>query len=218
MSRSKLSVLSSSTVQLEEPENVKSTQSINKIQQPSETPSPAEEEVQHLPSEVVNNRAPSLSPTPLQDRRSEERMDNVSSSFQEDLISHFERRLSDLGPRSKYPYLQQLDRRQALANSLGSRNTSTSKSEEMLSRVRIRDDKKRGKWWKYSNGSSVGPTSNGGVRKGGVTRSLKGVGTPDHHQRNRHHHQVRRQRSESHVITTDMTPDVARSEDFGTNL
>ena len=32
------------------------------------------------------------------------------SSFCDDLLNHFERRLSDLGPRSKYPYLQHLER------------------------------------------------------------------------------------------------------------
>ena len=35
---------------------------------------------------------------------------SLHSSFCDDLLNQFERRLSDLGPRSKYPYLQQLER------------------------------------------------------------------------------------------------------------
>ncbi len=34
------------------------------------------------------------------------------SSFHDELLSHFEKRLSDLGPRNQYPYLQQIDRSQ----------------------------------------------------------------------------------------------------------
>ena len=66
-------------------------------------------------------------------------------SFQEDLISHFERRLSDLGPRSKYPYLQKLDQQPAA-------------SVEMLAHARVQEDKRRGKWWKYSHSSGVKDT------------------------------------------------------------
>ena len=71
-------------------------------------------------------------------------------SFQEDLISHFERRLSDLGPRSKYPYLQKLDQQPA-----SSGVSNTSQSVEMLAHARVKEEKRRGKWWKYSHSSSV---------------------------------------------------------------
>jgi len=46
------------------------------------------------------------------DRREDSLTDSSTSrsSFREELLYHFERRLSDLGPRSKYPCLQKLER------------------------------------------------------------------------------------------------------------
>ncbi len=75
------------------------------------------------------------------------------SSFQDELLSHFERRLSDLGPRNQYPYLQQIDRNQRetglAGHSLGGGGGEGAISEELLSRrMGV-----RGRWWKYSNDS-----------------------------------------------------------------
>lgn len=151
MSRSKLSMLSSSTVHLE----------LEDIKTPISTVSFKTPEKATGPSPLNTDSSPLLH-TPLESTKEssshEDTMTLQSSSFKEELISHFERRLSDLGPRSKYPYLQQLDKQQAKnsGSSLGS--GAGSQSEEMLPQmrvcIRVPEERRRGKWWKYSNASS----------------------------------------------------------------
>jgi hypothetical protein len=69
----------------------------------------------------------------------------TASTFRDELISHFERRLSDLGPRSKYPYLQSIDQKRSGSGTVSPE--STSQSEETLSQ-----EKRRHTWWKpYTN-------------------------------------------------------------------
>lgn len=80
---------------------------------------------------------------------------DINSSFQEDLVKHFERRLSDFGPRCGYPYLQRIDQQKEAAelpsadsNTLGSGHAF--QSEESLTRGRGFRKKRRDKWWKYA--------------------------------------------------------------------
>ena len=133
MSRSKLCLLSSSTLHLDE----------NSSQQL-----------------LMADKTPTHMPRPQEERSH----DNTTtpSSFQGDLLSHFERRLSDLGPRSKYPYLQQLDQHVTDApKSLGAAN-STSQSAEVLSGMRVREEKGRGTWWHhYTNSKATNQSSTG---------------------------------------------------------
>ena len=197
-------MFSSSTVQLE-PDEIKSTQSINKIHS--------------IDTDCEAKRSDSV-PTSEPASNSDLSYENPiaqNSSFHEDLMNHFERRLSDLGPRSKYPYLQQIDRQQSLTgNSLGS--AGSSHSEETLSRMRVQEDRRRGRWWKYSNGSSVGRVGVNGSDKGragkrrAVTPTRQGLGVVGASPR--HHGYARRHLSGSHVMVAagHMT------EDYGTNL
>lgn len=132
MSRSKLCMLSASTLHLD-----------------STDPPPLATPTEITPSSHKNSSTWAQQSTSTNNSYENSFIQSHNMSLQEDLISHFERRLSDLGPRSKYPYLQQLDQQQATSSS-----TSTSHSVEMLAHARVKEDKKRGKWWKYSNKDS----------------------------------------------------------------
>lgn len=128
MSRSKLSMLSSSTVHLELNESSSTQQTV--VDDIDQSKDNADDE----------------GSTQMQHHNSYENT-VAESSFREELLSHFERRLSDLGPRSKYPYLQRIDKQQS--GGTGSPE-STSQSEEML--TRLPTEKGRGTWWKqYTN-------------------------------------------------------------------
>ena len=128
MSRSKLSMLSSSTVHLDLDEGTTGAED-------QESKDSMEEE------------DPSNWPHPHNSYENTVEQ----SSFREELISHFERRLSDLGPRSKYPYLQQIDQQHS-AVAMESLET-TSQSEEMLTQLPKKMG--RGTWWKYYAGLRV---------------------------------------------------------------
>ncbi len=80
------------------------------------------------------------------------------SSFQDELLSHFERHLSDLGPRNQYPYLQQIDRNQRetrlAGHSLGGGGGEGAMSEELLTRrMGVQGERRvRGRWWQMIRG------------------------------------------------------------------
>ena len=132
MSKSKLSMLSSSTIHLDMDESNSTQQTtVDDITQSKDTP----EDSTHLEKSYENTTA--------------------SSAFREELLSHFERRLSDLGPRSKYPYLQRIvDQKHSNSGTISPE--STSQSEEVL--TRLPKEKKRGTWWKYYANSRAART------------------------------------------------------------
>lgn len=141
MSRSKLSMLSSSTIHLELDESYSTQQTTVTIDDANKSSKGSANDdttnLPHLHNSYENTVA--------------------QSSFREELISHFERRLSDLGPRSKYPYLQQIDT-QHDGHSTDSPE-STSHSEEVL--TRLSKEKRRGTWWKYYATSKAEKTEPG---------------------------------------------------------
>lgn len=134
MSRSKLCMLSSATVHFDFEES-NATQ-LTTIESPQEDTKNTDHDLTTEPEEETSN----IHQNTITKQN--------STSFQDDLISHFERRMSDLGPRNKYPYLQQLDEQQALIAS-----SANSKSVEVLSKVRVHSDKGRGRWSKYAKNS-----------------------------------------------------------------
>ena len=108
------------------------------------------------------------------------------SSFHDDLISHFERRLSDLGPRSKYPYLQKIARDQGQDTYVkSSLDVGTTGSEEVLIKKRVPNrNRLRGKWWKYIKTENQGEKD---LEKGNTTKDSncaeKGYMTKDQTQK-----------------------------------
>lgn len=142
MSRSKLSMLSSSTVHLEQDEGIPLTT----VDGTRDSPNGDSTHLPHLHSSYENTAE--------------------SRSFREDLMSHFERRLSDLGPRSKYPYLQRIAQQNSESGT-GSLE-STSQSEEMLTRLPMEREKSVA-WWKYYAGLKAARSKQPQNRSGTVT-------------------------------------------------
>ncbi len=102
----------------------------------------------------------------------EESLTNSStsrSSFTEDLLYHFERRLSDLGPRSKYPCLQKLERSVtsgAFDGKARDRGQGPKKKERNSSAVgRKKIVRAGGKRWKRQGGHFENGDHGKGMRK-----------------------------------------------------
>ena len=75
----------------------------------------------------------------------ENTVEGAGSSFRKELMCQFERRLSDLGPRNKYPYLQRIDQQHS-AVATDSLET-TSQSDEVL--TSLPRGGQESTWWKY---------------------------------------------------------------------
>lgn len=143
---SKLSVLSSSLCQLT-PESEKQPKPTTDDQSTHESENDIKEDVNLFDDGQYDTLAPP--PTPPSTKDNDIMMRTRTSSFHDDLMSHFERRLSDLGPRSKYPYLQQLDRnREKGLSAKGGDALGAGHSEEVLSKKRTGGRDK--KWLKYT--------------------------------------------------------------------
>lgn len=118
--RSKISILSSSTCCLEdddEERNAAAAESMyDRLMEATCNPTEARDNLQTTTaSDKIQPQSSFHLSSGSHNKDDDDKISSLTkpshrSSFCDDLLSHFERRLSDLGPRSKYPYLQQLER------------------------------------------------------------------------------------------------------------
>ncbi len=178
-SKSKLSLLSTATQLLYDDEEMETTTTTTTTTADTITnkPSPPGMGVSEPPDIFLPEENKNKSTAPLPRQR--------KSSFQDELLSHFERRLSDLGLRNRYPYLQQIDRSQReTGHSLGEGGGERAMSEDLFSRrMGVQGGRRvRGRWWKYSN--DLRNTST-------FPRRSHAKDTPDgHYEKSNHQHNI----------------------------